>query len=260
VNEGRHDAAPAHSSPRILHVSSGRTPNYALVKRRRPVDQAVVDAVERAHKRFASDLHDGVCQELAGIAMILDAIGGRVAAEAAVEIKSVSDRIRRVTLEVRRLALGLAPLAVEREGLKGALALLKMDIQTPTSPTVTVDVDERAVCALSLESAVNLYRIAQEATTNALRHSGCSRIDISVEETTTGLLLVVQDDGCGIQHDATKKCGLGIKTMATRAELLGGELDVLPNEPRGTRVKVTLPIVPSIRLFTLLTKRRSPPA
>jgi signal transduction histidine kinase len=82
----------ARSTIRVTRIN-------ANVKRRRILEQAVVDAVEREHKRFASDLHDGVCQELAGIAMMLDAILPRVAADAATEIRSVSDHIRRVTLD-----------------------------------------------------------------------------------------------------------------------------------------------------------------
>ncbi len=92
------------------------------MKRQKTVGQAVLDAVEREQKRFASDLHDGVCQELAGVAMTLDVILPRVTSDVATEIKSVSEHIRRVTLDARRLALGLAPIAVERAGLAGALA------------------------------------------------------------------------------------------------------------------------------------------
>ncbi len=214
----------------------------ANVKRRGILEQAVVDAVEREHKRFASDLHDGVCQELAGIAMMLDAILPRVAADAATEIRSVSDHIRRVTLDARRLALGLAPIAVERAGLAGALALLRLDVETLRGPAIVVTVDERIVRALPLDIAVNLYRIAQEATANALRHSGASHIDISVEVCGEGLLLAIQDDGCGIRDNGSELCGLGIKSMAARAEWLGGELSLLPSSTQGTRVQVIVPM------------------
>jgi signal transduction histidine kinase len=214
----------------------------ANVKCRRILEQAVLDAVEREHKRFASDLHDGVCQELAGIAMMLDAILPRVAADAATEIRSVSDHIRRVTLDARRLALGLAPIAVERVGLAGALALLRLAVETPRGPAIVVTVDERIVRALPLDIAVNLYRIAQEATANALRHSGASHIDISVEVCGEGLLLAIQDDGCGIRDKGSELCCLGIKSMASRAEWLGGELSLLPRSPQGTRVQVIVPM------------------
>jgi signal transduction histidine kinase len=207
------------------------------VKRRRALEQAVIDAVERERQRFASDLHDGVCQELAGIAMILDAIRGRATPDAAAEIRSVADHIRRVTLDARRLALGHAPVAVERYGLVGALALLRADIETLKGPTIEVTVDERIVGALPLDMAVNLYRIAQEATANALRHSGASRVEISVEGRAGGLLLVIQDDGCGIQDSPSQLGGLGIRSMFSRAEWLGGEFRISPRSP-GTRVQV----------------------
>jgi signal transduction histidine kinase len=211
------------------------------VKRRRTLEQAVVEAVEREHQRFASDLHDGICQELAGIAMMLDAIRGHVAADAATEIKSICDHIRRVTIDARRLALGLAPIAVDLSGLAGALELLKQDLETLKGATIAVSVDERISRDLRLDRAVNLYRIAQEATANALRHSGASHIDILVESTDRGLSLVIQDDGCGIPDGASELSGLGIKSMISRAEWLGGELSLVRTSPKGTRVQITVP-------------------
>jgi signal transduction histidine kinase len=200
----------------------------------------VVEAVEREHQRFASDLHDGICQELAGIAMMLDAVRGQVAPDAAREIRSISDHIRRVTLDARRLALGLAPIAVDHAGLAGALELLKQDLETLKGPTFAVRVDERISRELPLDRAVNLYRIAQEATANALRHSGASHIDISLESTDRGLSLVIQDDGCGIQDGAGELSGLGIKSMISRAEWLGGKLEFVRTSPKGTRVQITM--------------------
>ena len=212
------------------------------MKRRKTLEQTVFDAVEREQKRFASDLHDGVCQELAGAAMMLDVILPRVASDVAAEIRSVSEHIRRVILDARKFALGLAPIAVERAGLAGALVLLKLDVETLRGPSIVVSVNEPFARELPLDMAVNLYRIAQEATTNALRHSGASHIDISVEVCAEGLLLAIQDDGCGIRDISSESWGLGIRSMASRAEWLGGELRLLPGTLQGTRVQVIVPM------------------
>lgn len=212
------------------------------MKRRKTLEQAVFDAVEREQKRFASDLHDGVCQELTGIAMMLDVILPRVASDVAAEIRAASEHIRRVTLDARQLALGLAPIAVERAGLAGALALLKLDVETLRGPTVVVSVDEPFTRELPLDMTINLYRIAQEATTNAVRHSGASHIDISVEVCEAGLLLAIQDDGCGIRAIDSESWGLGIRSMASRAKWLGGELRLFPGSQQGTRVQVIVPM------------------
>jgi signal transduction histidine kinase len=203
------------------------------MKRRKKLEQAVFDAVEREQKRFARDLHDGVCQELAGVAMMLDVILPRVASDVAAELRSVSERIRRVTLDVRHLARGLAPIAVERAGLAGVLAQLKLDVGTLRGPTVVVSVNEPFARELPLDMAVNLYRIAQEATTNVLRHSGTSHIDISVEVRGEALLLAIQDNVCGMLDIGSESWGLGIRSMASRAEWLGGELKLLPGHPAG---------------------------
>jgi signal transduction histidine kinase len=210
--------------------------------KKKALEQAVIDAVDRERQRFASDLHDGICQELAGIALMLDGVLIRVTSDAAAEIRSVCEHLRRVTTDARRLAVGLPPFAVEHAGLVGALTALKFDIQTRKGPTVGMAVDERVARTLPLDVAVNLYRIAQEATENALQHSGALRIDISLELSTEGLLFVIQDDGCGIAADAMEQSGLGIRSMASRAKWLGGELRLLPNAPQGTRIQVILPM------------------
>jgi signal transduction histidine kinase len=90
--------------------------------------------------------------------------------------------------------------------------------------------------------AVNLYRIAHEATANAVRHSGASHIYISAEVCDEVLLLAIQDDGCGIRAIGSELWGLGIKSMASRAEWLGGEFRLLPVTPQGTRVQVVVPM------------------
>jgi signal transduction histidine kinase len=208
------------------------------VSRAIKVDPAVAIAVEREHKRFASDLHDGVCQELAGIAWMLDSMLVRVTDDVASEIRFIAEQIRRVSLDARRLALGLAPIAVERAGLAGALGLLKIEVETLWNRTVAVSVDERFARELALQAAVNLYRIAQEATANAVRHSGAAHIHISVEGNSEGFLLTVEDDGCGIGDWAKESAGLGIKSMVSRAAMLGGELEISPRTPEGTKVQV----------------------
>jgi signal transduction histidine kinase len=211
------------------------------MKDRGALKRAIVAAIEREHKRFASDLHDGVCQELAGVAMMLDAMLPRVASDVATDIRSIAEHIRRVALDARRLALGLTPIAVERAGLAGALALLKLDVEALGGPTVVVSVEERLSRGLPVDMAVNLYRIAQEATANAARHSGASHIYISAEVCNEVLFLAIQDDGCGIPAIGSELWGLGIKSMASRAEWLGGEFRLLPGTPQGTRVQVVVP-------------------
>jgi signal transduction histidine kinase len=105
-------------------------------------EQAIVAAIDREQKRFASELHDGVCQELAGVAMMIDAIRHRVSAEIATELGSTAEQIRRMILIIRRLALGLAPAAVEHAGFAGALALLKMHVEALKGPSVVVSVGD----------------------------------------------------------------------------------------------------------------------
>ena len=94
---------------------------------------------------------------------------------------------------------------------------------------------------LEPEAATQLYRIAQEAFTNALRHAQATRLDVSLADTRSGLRLRIADDGRGLPSDAGKGAGLGLPGMGYRAGLIGAKLEILRNASRGTAVVVTLP-------------------
>ena len=199
--------------------------------------QAIAEALKQERKRVARELHDGVCQELAGLALMLDAIRARAPGDVAAEMSTIAKHLRRISLDARRLGSGLAPAAVERVGLADALAQLRVDSETSNGPVITVSIDHR--CGdVRPEVAVNLYRIAQEAMTNALRHSHAAHINIVADIRGERLLLAVEDDGCGIRDAQRPFWGTGMESMASRAELLGAELSVLPTATGGTRVQV----------------------
>lgn len=90
--------------------------------------------------------------------------------------------------------------------------------------------------------ADHLYRIAQEAVSNAVRHSGCSRIRIALRRTEPGLLLEIQDDGGGFDTLAAEHQGLGLRLMEYRARIIGGTLRIEHARGRGTRIEVVVPI------------------
>jgi signal transduction histidine kinase len=204
--------------------------------RRNKTSHAVMAAIEREHQRFASELHDGICQELAGIAFTIDALRPAVAADTAETLKCISDHVRRLASDTKRLALGLAPLALESTGLCGALMLLQHEIHRSGNCELLLSLDERALRSLSTDVALNLFRIGQEATMNAIRHGEASRISIHLTHTAAGIEFSVDDDGCGVGESLLRPRGLGIYSMMWRAEWLGSELKVLPRVPRGTSV------------------------
>ena len=141
-----------------------------------------------------------------------------------------------IQLQLRRIIRDLVPVEVDTRGLAAALCSL--------AERTAVDYDIE--CHFEGEDAVGLpdnlmathfYRIAQEAVTNAVKHASASHIDIQLRNVGDGLALSIIDNGVGIAAPAHRGEGLGLGSMAYRAELLGGMLRIKPSEEGGTAVR-----------------------
>lgn len=205
---------------------------------RRTLEQALIDAVDREQQRFAHDLHDGLCQDLTGVALLLQATMGRLPASARADLESIGARLSRAISDARRLALGLSPVEVQRAGLGSALDVLRYNTEAIPGIEFSLCVDPTVSGELSREAAVALYRIAQESVANALRHSGASRIEVKLFREQGHVVLTVGDDGRGLPQPQLPSSGLGIQSMSYRAERIGARIVVGRNSPSGTLVRV----------------------
>jgi signal transduction histidine kinase len=210
-------------------------------RRKRQEYQAVLN--ERT--RVGRELHDTLEQGLSGIALQLEAVSATLQTSPAQAQQSldVARQMLRYSLEeTRRSILDLRSQALERRDLPGALAELarQMTIGTHATAHFLVEGTPRRLDA-SLEH--HLLRIGLEALTNALKHSGASRIDILIRFQSESTTLVVQDDGCGIgQHDADLSSRhFGLQGIRERVDKLGGVLSIDNAGEGGTRVSVTVP-------------------
>ncbi len=203
----------------------------AEVERQR--DRAVSVRLEE-RERMRNDLHDGLGPSLTGISLGLQGVADAIAAEDSARAAAVNERVRvevtRTVGEVRRLLDGLRPGVVERHGLADALAAAFEGI----GPVVVV-VGPLPDLTENVEDA--LYRVALEAVTNALRHADAERIRVDLGEAPSGVLLTVTDDGTGIALDAVE--GVGLASMRSRAEAVGGTLEVETGD--GTTIKMHVP-------------------
>ena len=222
------------------------------VTERRRLEAEVLGATARAQAEIARELHDGVGQILAGTAFHLHGLaqdlkteGSAHAALAARAAELVQDAQR----QARTLAHGLFPVSVAGDGL--ALELERLADET----SATYGIDCRVVCDAPFavhpdDRAADLYRIAQEAVGNAVRHGKARTVLICLTpprdgtEPSDGLAsLVVEDDGVGILEDeAQEGGGIGVNTMRYRARRLGGALEILPRPEGGTVVQVRFPL------------------
>ncbi|MEQ4208255.1 GAF domain-containing sensor histidine kinase [Actinopolymorpha sp. B17G11] len=205
-------------------------------------EQAIA-AQEAERRRLAADIHDGITQRLCSLRFHLDAAADALTAEPAFASEQlvVARTLARLTLDEARAAInGLRPPVLDDLGLADSLASLARSI---AGIEVVVDVDE---CALPEHVEIALYRIAQEALQNAVKHADASTVRLQLRRTGEDVALVVADDGRGWDEagqlssgngrEPRADGGYGLRSMAERAELIGGRLFVVSRVGEGTTV------------------------
>ncbi|WP_158291071.1 sensor histidine kinase [Kribbella antiqua] len=204
----------------------------------RAAQERLVLAREEERRRLRRDLHDGLGPTLAALLLQVDTLRNTAAEDATrsglLELRS---RIQDTVVDVRRIVEGLRPAALDNLGLAEAIHQLAARFSRE-GLSLTVDVEENAGLPAAVEVAV--YRIVQEAVTNAARHSGSARVQVAVRRFDGRLEVCVVDDGSGLITPRTDGVGLG--SMRERAEEIGGQLEVVPAPGRGTTVRALLPI------------------
>lgn len=200
---------------------------------------AVADAEQR---RLGQELHDQLGSMLTGASMLAGSLQRRLERLGLPEHETAAQLGRQILeahAEARRVARGLVPLAVEVYGLVPSLEELasavdaREDIRCRFRRRGPVRIDDKAV-------ALTLYRIAQEATTNAARHGKAQRVDIRLSAARGAVSLEIRDDGVGLNGSKPRNEGLGLRTMRYRADLIGAKIEIEAARPRGTIVRCTL--------------------
>ena len=210
-----------------------------LEAERRRAGSAALRAQEEERARVARDLHDEVNQSLTGLLLRLEA--AREAAPPQLEPKLAETKAlaNQAMTELLSLARQLRPTALDDLGLAAAVAgqieqLGRGEIEASFAA-------EGDFSALDDDAQLVVYRVAQEALSNAARHSGAGRVEVRLRRPETGgVRLEVADDGRGFAFDESEG-GLGIAGMRERALLVGGELTIESRPGHGTTVRLTLP-------------------
>jgi PAS domain S-box-containing protein len=204
--------------------------------------QDVVAISEEERKRFSRDLHDSHCQDLTAIAFFAETIAATLDSkdpESAGQIRELGDMVRRSAENVHSLAAGLSSQQVERSGLAAALKDLAARISQRFGLACCAKIDRRCQFRDTV-LAVHLYRIAQEATSNAARHSHAKKIEIKLGFEGDLGILQIEDDGDGFLAEK-KPNGLGLRTMEYRAAVIKGTLNIDSKSGIGTVVSCSFP-------------------
>lgn len=212
------------------------------ITRRRQLEKQILHISESEQARIGQDLHDGICQELVAATMSLNLLASRLEERSIAEsadVREIIAQIRSINTHTRDLAHGLHPVRLEHGGLSAALEDLAGRISRHTGVKCTCLSDE-SILISDTTVAVHLYRIAQEAINNAIRHGKAGTIELSLVRDGTGIRLAIRDSGIGISNGAPRGAGMGIRTMKYRANAIGGNLHIMPAPGQGTIVSCVL--------------------
>ncbi len=202
------------------------------------LQREVLEIGEREQSRIGQDLHDGPCQSFTGLAMLAEVIARDLDRDhplLAEKVRDLSRMVRDSADEMRQLAAGLFPVKVGRDGLAWALEDLAAETSVRCEIPCTFTMSGQISIA-DKNAAIHLYRIAQEAVNNAVRHSRARHIAIDLSQVDGSIRLSISDDGVGILRASAKKHGIGLHSMQYRTNLLGGSFEACAAGKRGTKV------------------------
>jgi signal transduction histidine kinase len=211
---------------------------------RQRLDQEIAQVADRERRRLGQDLHDHLGQHLTGTALAAQVLKEKLAAKASPEVKEADKLVCYVEEGIdltRNLARGFFSPELEADGLTVALEGLAENISERFAVNCIFH-GEASIPVYDSAVATQLYRIAQEAATNAAKHAAAQQIDIHISADDYKLTLAIVDDGVGFPDNSSDSKGLGLRLMRHGAALIGGTFNVRRNGQRGTiaTCKVTI--------------------
>jgi PAS domain S-box-containing protein len=218
----------------------------AQIDERKRLEAEMARAIEREQLRLGHELHDGLGQQLAGISYMMNALQMKLesaSTPAAGDAKKLEKLILDSVEQVRRLAKGFYPVELERHGLLFALEEIARTTEQNFGVRCVLQSDKSPDVDRKDPSAIQLFRIAQEAVHNAVKHASAKQITIRLATVKNDTILSVMDDGIGFPSGIlTEPKGMGLRIMQYRARMIGGTLDIR-NGFNGSIIICTLPAV-----------------
>jgi len=210
---------------------------------------AITSGQEEERKRLARELHDDTIQTLIALGQRVEMAQRQSEhdpAQAVERLDELKGMVNTTVAEVRRFTRALRPIYLEDLGLQPALEMLVQDVRAQSGMEATLQISG-APRRLGEELELAVYRIAQEALSNVVQHSGARRADVRLQHTVDEVILTVSDDGAGFDvpnrpEELARLGHFGLVGMRERAALAGGRLEITATPGQGTRVRVVLPM------------------
>ena len=204
------------------------------IRERIRLEKELLEASEREQRRIGHDLHDSLGQHLTATALAGKVLAKKLADKSVAETEA-ADRVVAMVEEsielTRKLARSLHPIELQAHGLADALQNLAANLSKAFNAACRFE-PSGTVALAGRDAEIHLYRIAQEAATNAIRHGRARNVVISLAAAGEKTMLTITDDGTGLPTDARTKTGMGLRIMEYRADMIGATFDI-QNLPAG---------------------------
>jgi two-component system sensor histidine kinase UhpB len=215
----------------------------ASYERSRQVAAKLINAEEEIRAAIARDLHDGACQELAGLVMAIDVLkrSSHNGAQAQV-LSKIQEEATNACEGIRRLSHDLHPATLRLLGLASAMKAHCGEVEKRHGVFVSFRADGD-FGDIQPDKAVSLFRIVQESLRNGIAHGDAGRLAVSLERSGEYIDLTITDDGCGFDIEAVRRnsSGLGLVSIEERARMIGADVRIVSSVGRGTIIRVRWP-------------------
>ena len=203
--------------------------------------EAEILTLEKERQRMASDLHDDLGPILSAIKFKINAVDPKSAEDIDL-IRKASGHVDETIHRIRQIAFNLMPNTLTRKGLVAATEELVSKIMESFPLKVSYRSDP--IPRLSLQKSINLFRMIQEIIQNTVKHAGASELYIKLAATDTHILLTTEDNGAGFDFETVndQNRGLGLRNLASRVEIMNGNIAVETGDGKGVKYKIEIPI------------------
>lgn len=210
----------------------------ALAEERKMRLRSMIDGQEKERQRLSRDLHDGLGQSLIAIKLQLENFCDGLDKSQNERMEKIKKYFEQTIEDIRRMSNDLAPSVLEEFGLPTALRNLCRNFSLQSGIDIHFD-SVGANTNIPKKTRIYLYRICQEALSNAIKHARATKIDVSLAFEENNISLQVKDDGMGFKPESARQChGNGINNIYERTQLLHGFAQIISDHGKGTRVRI----------------------
>jgi signal transduction histidine kinase len=239
-----HEDLEARVRQRTAELSAANTQLQTALAERRRLENELLEITDKERRRIGLNLHDDLGQKLTGIALMTKGLQVRLArsgGEAAEEAARIHTLIQETMTQARELSHDLVTSDLQDKDLAAAMDGMVLHVKR------TFNISCRFQCEIKVptlepNTVSQLYKITQEAVTNAIRHAKARNVEIQVSNGSNRLLLSIRNDGAPFPSVVNTNAGLGLRIMSYRAQLIGAALEFKPGELDGAVVTCSLPI------------------